>query len=182
MRRGLTLAEVLLASGLAVLSIGLLLPLYRTVHQILWATQRTQMLQTESLGISQRLRHDYLSARPGSLVIQAGVISFLSYRENLSAWDERGLILWRKWVQYRHRQARLERREVPLSTPSSSPGNTPPNWPEEEAGSLVSRHLSRFEARSLGITLEVTFTTRQESQICPSQISVLPQLYGSDAF
>jgi hypothetical protein len=181
MKRGVTLAEVLLTSSLTLLVLALVVPLYKTMRQILTTTQLTQLLQTESLTVSQRLRSDYLTARPGSLVVGPGLISFLSYREGLSSWDERGQIVWRKWIQYRYQSPRLERREILLRPPSTTPVGDPPPWPSRERGATLARYLSRFEARVIGSTLEVTFTSSSQGQISASQISLLPQLYGSDS-
>lgn len=189
-RLGFTFAETLVAAGLFLLLLGFFFPIMRICWQAWQRSGHLQTVQRDTLALSFRLRRDFASSRPESLVVQRSngnvLISFLSYEAvqgTETMWNENGEIFWRKWNQYYYDGVRhsVRRREVALVTPASEPTEPVPAW-DGSRGGLVAGHVGQFQVSSNTgeVKLKVTIMTQEETATSATQISVLPSVYALD--
>lgn len=181
-RRGFTLAELLVASGLSLLLLGLVVTCWLLAGQGWRKTYRQQTAQQSTLVVQTRLREDYRRAKPGSARIVGDVLSFLSYDdgEGEPAWEPTGQISWRCWIQYRWRNRMLERRQVALAAAQSEPEETPPAWASEIPGRRLGRELVDWSWLLRGVLLEIRLSSRYEDAESAAWLRVLPFLYQPD--
>jgi hypothetical protein len=179
-----------LASALVLLVVGLIAPIFRIATRSWHRTEEAQSVQRDTLALSYRLRSDYLASRPQSLRVEpqdgGTQLSFLSYQgvgERETLWTPNGEIIWRKWVQYRFRQAehRVRRRETALASPGQDPAEPPPVWNDQDAHT-VAWNVAVFDLQSTSgsLVLRLNLTARQGLSSSGTAIAVLPLLYGSD--
>ena len=189
-RKGFTFAETLVAAGLFLLLLGFFVPIMRICWQAWQRSGSLQTVQRETLALSFRLRRDFATSRPESLVVQRNsgnvLISFLSFEAvqgSETMWNEKGEILWRKWTQYFFESAKhsVRRREVALATPANEPTEPVPAW-DGVKGSLVAGHVGQFQVSSNSgeVKLKVTIMTQEDTATRTTQISVLPSVYALD--
>ncbi|MBN9414233.1 MAG: prepilin-type N-terminal cleavage/methylation domain-containing protein [Candidatus Eremiobacteraeota bacterium] len=181
--RGFTVAEVLVASTISLLVLGLVISCWMLVTQGWRKTYRLQTVQESTMVSTTRLREDYRRSKPGSARIDGPTLSFLVYDDGSgeSSWDPSGQILWRCWVQYRWQNQVLRRRQVALATPLSEPGQLPPAWTEPAEGHRLGRDLTACDwTLQGGVLLQVR--TKSEFEEVPSSafLRVTPFLYQPD--
>lgn len=189
-RRAVSLAEVLVASSLSLLLLGLMLWIYQAVQRTWHHGDLRQQAVREALIISARLRQDYRSSRPGSVQLASSgsdwLLSFPSYEgtgpEVGNLWNELGQVLWRKWVQYRFSGASqsLFRRELARTTPGPRVNEAPPPWGVDPPGHLLSNHLSECRLTIQQSRLEMNGIVRLGTSHSPVILRLYSQLYGLD--
>jgi len=186
MRKGATLAEILVAGGLLLVVLGLFVPIWTLAMKTWSRSQEMQSTQRDILALSYRLRRDYLASRPESLQVSQGggitLLSFLSYEAvqgTHTVWTETGDVMWRKWVQYRYEKGSVRRREEALPSPTPDPPSLPPSW-LPKGSHVLATHLTAFQVTG-GLTLRVQISAQDGKSLTSTQVSVMPALYGMDA-
>lgn len=182
-RRGFTLAEVVVASSVGLLLVGLVSSIFILASQGWNKTSRLQTAQQSTLVAVTRLREDFRRSRPESATIQGPVLSFLSFDDGSgsTAWDTTGTIFWKCWVQYRWKEGVLERRQSNLAAPATEVSDPPPAWPDDKSANKLGQHLVRCDWRLLGqVVLDVSLQSEFEKQRSDAHLSVLPSLYQPD--
>lgn len=192
MKRGATLAEILVVCGLLLLLIGLLAPVLWLTSRFARSAQAGESAQSEALTLVYRLQHDYRCSLPGSLTAETRVentqLSFLSFEPAVgedALWSRQGQVLWKKWVQYRFLPGagRVERREVGLVTPNPKPDMRVPLWPAGQKGQALAFHVTQFEVvlpPPDSPLLRVRLATQVEAVVSGSEVRVLPRFYQCD--
>lgn len=189
-RQAFTLAETIVAAGLFLLLLGFFVPIMRICWLAWHRSGDLQTVQRDTLALSFRLRRDFASSRPESLVVKRTggdvLVSFLSFESvqgTETMWNENGEIFWRKWSQYFYDAAKhsVRRREVALATPASEPTEPVPDW-DGTKGSLVAGHVTKFQVASNSgdVKFKVNITTQEDTATSVTQISVLPSVYALD--
>ena len=189
-RPAFTLAETIVAAGLFLLLLGFFVPIMRICWQAWHRSGDLQTVQRDTLSLSFRLRRDFASSRPESLVVQRSsgnvLVSFLSFESvqgTETMWNENGEIFWRKWSQYFYDGGKhsVRRREVALATPANEPTEPVPAW-DGSKGSLVAGHVTQFQVASNSgdVKLKVTIMTQEDTATSVTQVSVLPGVYALD--
>lgn len=186
-RRGMTMAEVLIASALSVLLLGLVMWLYLSLQRTWQRGEQRQQAVRDGLIVTSRLREDYRASLPGKASLsQLGndqLLSFPSYQgAEGTIWDEQGQVLWRKWVQYRYQPATqsLFRRETARTPASAEVSEASPAWPDDAPSHRLSSHLSDFQVQVQHSQLQVNGRVALETSQSPLYLFVYPQLYGLD--
>lgn len=190
-RRGATLAEIMVASGLVLLTVGLFLPIWQIAMRTWQRGEEVQTVQRDTLALSYRLRSDYLASRPESMIVNVvpgsqTLLSFLSYegvqnRETL--WNSSGEVLWRKWVQYQFVDAerRVRRREVALASPSQEPSEPVPAWSNRGAHTLGwNVGIFQVTSPSNSLVLRLRIQALKGNSSTATSLAVIPRLYGLD--
>ncbi|MFN8608169.1 MAG: prepilin-type N-terminal cleavage/methylation domain-containing protein [Vulcanimicrobiota bacterium] len=128
-RRGFTLAEVVVASSVGLLLVGLVSSIFILASQGWNKTSRLQTAQQSTLVAVTRLREDFRRSRR-SATIQGPVLSFLSFDDGSgsTAWDTTGTIFWKCWVQYRWKEGVLERRQSSTAAPATEVSDHASAW------------------------------------------------------
>jgi type II secretory pathway component PulJ len=185
-RRGLTLAEVLVAATLSVLALSLVLWLYVSLQKTWYRGERRQQAVRDGLIVTSRIREDFRASMPGraSLVSQNDdvILSFPSYLgSSASMWDDKGQILWRKWVHYRYQAATgsLYRQEAER-TPTPDVAEANPGWVPTAPSHRLSSHVAHFRALVQDFQLQIEGRVQLETATSPLYLKVYPQLYGQD--
>lgn len=182
-RRAFTLAEVLVASSLSFLLLGLVASCWMLVSQGWKKTYRLQTVQESSLVSTTRLREDFRRSKPGSARIDGSTLSFLVHDDGSgeSSWDSSGQILWRCWVQYRWLHDKLERRQVALAQPQPEPAEAAPVWPEGGTGHRLGRELTSCRwSLDGGVLLQMRTQSEFEGVQSAAFLRVTPFLYQPD--
>lgn len=187
-RRGITLAEVLIAGTLSVLLLGLVMWLYLSLQKTWQRGEQRQQAVRDGLIVTSRLRQDYRASLPGKASLsQLGsdqLLSFPSYEGAEGAiWDEKGQVLWRKWVQYRYQPSTqsLFRRETARTPATPEVSESNPAWPDDAVSHRLSCHLSEFQVQVQHSQLQVNGRVALDTSQSPIFLFVYPQLYGLDA-
>lgn len=180
-RRGATLAEVLVASMLSLLLLGVVVSIYFLAQRGWTKNYRLQTAQASCLTTVARLREDYRRSRPGSAQIQGEVLSLPCYDDGSGqmAWDSSGDTVWRCWIQYRWKDSVLQRRQIPIEPARLDPG-APPAWPAGELGHRVGQNLTRCQWSLTGALLQCQAESQFEGVASATHLRVLPQLYQPD--
>lgn len=173
-RRGFTLAEVVVGGGLALLLTGLTVSVWVLGSRAWNRTYRLQRAQQATLVTLSRIQQDFRRSQPGKASLQSGLLVFPVFAHQ-GAWDSTGNILWSGWVMYRW-NGRLERREVAISPPLAQPVNRP-TWPASEPGKRVAEDLSELEWSLTGSALDVRVSGRFEEATSLARLRMLPFLY-----
>ncbi len=182
-RRGSTLAEVLVASSVSLLLLGLVVSCWVLASRGWARTYHMQSAQQETMIPLGRLQQDYRRANPDSqaITLEGDTLSFLSSEngDGSTAWDSNGQVLWRAWVQYRWRDGVLRRRQVEVA-PSADPDISVPPWPDNAPSHIVARELGSWQWAVRGTTLDVAVECRREGEVSAVRLQVLPFLYQPD--
>lgn len=189
-RHAFTLIETIIAAGLFLLLLGFFVPIMRICWQAWHRGGNMQTVQRDTLALSFRLRRDFSASRPESLVVQKTgsnvLLAFLSYEAvqgTETVWNEKGEVLWRKWVEYYFESAKqtVRRREIALTTPSVEPNEPVPPWNSAQS-SRVAGHVTQFQVSSLNadLKLKIYIVTQEETASSATQITALPGLYALD--
>lgn len=179
--RAATLAELLVASTLSFLLLGLVVTVFLLARRGWTKTYRLQTAQASCLITMARLREDFRRSRPGSTLIQGDVLSLPCYDDGSGqvAWDSSGDTVWRCWIQYRWRDHVLQRRQIPIEPASTEPGSAPA-WPPGEPGHRVGLNLTRCQWSLTGSMLQCQAESQFEGAVSATHLRVLPHLYQPD--
>lgn len=190
LRRAFTFAETLVAAGLLLLLLGFFVPIMRICWLAWHRGGNMQTVQRDTLALSFRLRRDFSASKPETLVVRKTgstvLLAFLSYESvqgTETLWNEKGEVLWRKWVEYYFESTRqtVRRREVALATPSVEPNEPFPPWSSTQSA-RVAGHVTQFQVTSTtgDLKLKVNIVTQEETAQSATQITALPSLYALD--
>jgi len=130
MRRGFTLLEVVISSGLLLLILGLLLAMFLSAVRALREGERRSSVQRSALILLQRLRQELNCAHRDSLLLdpQQGLV-FLSDRNAAGQlrYTPGGQRLWLRWQTVGWLATRqVVLRQWSITNPTSPPVLTPP--------------------------------------------------------
>ena len=189
-RRAFTLIETIIAAGLFLLLLGFFVPIMRICWQAWHRGGNMQTVQRDTLALSFRLRRDFSASRPESLVVRKTgstvLIAFLSYESvqgTETVWNEKGEVLWRKWVEYYFESAKqtVRRREIALAAPTVEANEPVPAWSNVQS-SRVAGHVTQFQVSSSNadLKLKINIVTQEETASSATQITALPSLYALD--
>lgn len=187
-RSGYTLAEVLVASVLSVLLLGLMLQIGRICWRGWNTVQMRQGAQQNALAVVARLRRDFHGAMPSSVSVSPESdgwrLSFLSRSDGRQqvGWDSTGQLLWRSWIQYRFSSTdhTVFRRQTSLTSATARPPLQPPSWPANEPGSLLSSEIRESQVTAAQGKLDATFLVGSSDFAITTRLRMLCQLYGED--
>lgn len=189
MRKGFSLAEVLVGAALSLLLFGLVFQIW-SISSAGWRTLRArQDSQQHCLAPVSHLQQDFRQACPSSVQLQAvsqgWTLSFLTPagREPLPMWDATGQILWRSWVQYRFAAAQklVEKRQVLLDQPQAAVSGGPPGWPPDQKGRILARELYGVPTVAAGAgSLDFSVTVGHGQTSTSTRLRLLSQFYGND--
>lgn len=184
--RGMTLAEVLVAASLSVLTLGLIVWLYVSLQKTWVRGERRQQAVRDGLIVTSRIREDFRASMPGrtTVVSQNGqvLVSFPSYLGTRgSIWDDKGQILWRKWVHYRYQAASqsLERQEAERP-PSPEVAEANPGWVAGAPSQRLTNHLADFRIQVQDFQLQMEGKVQLDTASSPLYLRMYPQIYGQD--
>lgn len=198
-RRGMSLAEVLVAMALLGMLMALIVMLLRPGWRAWTRGARKSEAQQACLVTLTRLAQDYRNAHAGSLRVisdppddpegRKAHRDRLLFLSNLDSWgtlslDRDGDATWQRWIHvYLDREGQVRVQETALDPPTSMPPlqNLPLPIPSEN-DRIIARHIRslRIDERAapmLGITVEAEvdgFSSRQASSVVPLMQAFAP--------
>ena len=189
MRHAFTLAETLVAAGVSLLLLGVVASVFSALRRTSEHGEQRQLTVRESLVVTSRLRADFKDSYPGKAHLtrqgQDWTLSFPSCQGTPESpgnvWNDKGQILWRKWVQYTYSSSvsSLWRREQ-SRTATAEVSEAAPTWIQDRSCHILARHLRQCQIEVQEQQLLFQGKVEEGRAHSPLIIELYPHLYGQD--